>query len=68
MGVLPLRPLCLGNMAAGAKLRGKKRRSIHRLVTLHGDTAGSRGFCSLLLDASRSIITRIYGLIDAVFL
>jgi hypothetical protein len=27
-GVLPLRPLCLGNMAAGAKLRGKKRISL----------------------------------------
>ncbi|XP_059904968.1 NACHT, LRR and PYD domains-containing protein 3-like isoform X2 [Gadus macrocephalus] len=26
MGVLPLRPLCLGNMAAGAKLRGELRR------------------------------------------
>jgi hypothetical protein len=28
MGVLPLRPLCLGNMAARAKLRGKKRISL----------------------------------------
>uniref|UniRef100_A0A8C5AXM5 CARD domain-containing protein n=1 Tax=Gadus morhua TaxID=8049 RepID=A0A8C5AXM5_GADMO len=26
MGVLPLRPLCLGNMAAGAKLRGELQR------------------------------------------
>ena len=27
-GVLPLRPLCLGNMAAGAQLRGEKRISL----------------------------------------
>ena len=32
-GVLPLRPLCLGNMAARAKLRGKKR--ISHSVCLH---------------------------------
>ena len=42
-------------------------RKIHRPVTLHGDTAGSRGVCSLLLDSSRKTRTRIYGrLIEAV--
>ena len=47
----------------------KFRRSIHRPVTLHGDTAGSRGICSLLLDSSQKTRTRIYGcFIDAVFL
>ena len=47
----------------------KDNRLIHRPVTLHGDTAGSRGVCSLLLDTSRKTRTRIYGcLIDAVVL
>ena len=47
----------------------KLNRWIHRLVTLHGDTAGSRGVCSLLLDSSRKTRTRIYGrLIEAVSL
>ena len=47
----------------------KVNRLFHRVVTLHGDTAGSRGVCSLLLDSSRKTRTRIYGrLIEAVSL
>ena len=45
----------------------KGYRNSHRAVTLHGDTAGSRGVCSLLLDSSRKTRNRIYGcLIEAV--
>ena len=47
----------------------KGQRYLHRVVTLHGDTAESRGVCSLLLDSSRKTRTRIYGrLIEAVSL
>ena len=47
----------------------KGQRYLHRVVTLQGDTAGSRGVCSLLLDSSRKTRTRIYGrLIEAVSL
>ena len=47
----------------------KRDRWIHRPVTLHGDTAGSRGVCSLLLNSSRRLKNRIYGrLMDSVFL
>ena len=45
----------------------KVNRFFHRVVTLHGDTAGSRGVCPLLLDSSRE--TRVYGCrIDTVFI
>ena len=33
----------------------------HGQVSLHGDTAGSRAVCSLLLDSSRKTRTRIKG-------
>ena len=53
---LKLLPLLSGGAAIF-----KLRRMSHRPVTLHGDTAGSRGVCSLLLDSSRKTRTRIYG-------
>ena len=46
----------------------KCRRKIHRAVTLHGDPAGSRGVCSLLLDSCRKTRSRIHACLIDVYL
>jgi len=56
-------------LLSGGEVIFKERRHIHRPVTLHGDPAGSRGVCSLLLDSSGKTRNRFYGcMIDAVYL
>jgi hypothetical protein len=56
-------------LLSGGESIFKVRRLRNRVVALHGDTARSRGVCSLLLEYSRKTRTWIYGcLIDSVVL
>ena len=57
MNILPL-------LSGGASIF-KLRRLIHRPATLHGDTAGSRGVCSLLPSFTKTNIWKL-GFVDVV--